>query len=253
MGRIGPVRRMRSGPPNDDTVPMPLAGPTYEPAPGWSLGRAAGPLLLAVAALAVLAVLFFVVFGGDDTRSPGEQSAGGGGPVASTPLGTASGDPEGATSSPTESEAPSRAPVPLTQPTSSPTPRPTASSTPEQTLPPPPTPVPPPTGEFSASVHVCRALNEGECDGEIRRVNRGQRSVVLLVLLANASAGDVIGLQVSGPDGSFDAGSVVLQGGGDGYAFIELGTDGLASGDYVVVATRNGSPVASTDFVKRGD
>lgn len=251
MGRIGPVRRMRPGVATDETVPMPLAGPAHESTQGWSLGRAAGPLLLALAALAVLAVLFFVVFARDEAPTAGGESAAGDGPVATAPFGTPSVDPS--PTSPAGESAPAGAPVPLTQPTASSTPRPTPTSTPEETPPPPPTPVPPPTGDFAASVHVCRALAEGECDGEIRRVNRGQRSVVLLVLLSNATAGDVIGLQVTGPGGSFDAGSVVLQGGGDGYAYIELGMDGLATGDYVVVASRNGTPVASTDFVKRGD
>ena len=76
--------------------------------------------------------------------------------------------------------------------------------------------------------------------------------VVLLVVLENAAGGDVIGLEVSGPSGTFDAGSVPLQDGGNGYAYVEFGTGNLRSGDYIVVARRNGEPVARTAFVRRG-
>ena len=256
MGRTGAVRRSQAGAPGgDDTAPVPVPMRGVEDERGrWSAGRVAGPLLLALAALIVLGAAFFVLARDDETGSRDDGVANA---VPSPSARLTSGQSTEASGDPSTTPRPSRRPLTLTQATPTSSARPTSAvpTPPRPTVPPAPTPVPtpaPPPPEFSATVHVCRSLSGSSCDEEVRRIGRRDDVVVLLAVLRNAQAGDVIGFEVSGRSGTFDAGSVALEGGGDGYAYVEYATAGLRSGEYLVIATRNGEGVARTAFVKRG-
>ena len=51
--------------------------------------------------------------------------------------------------------------------------------------------------------------------------------------------------------GRSPAGPFTLQGGGDGYYYSTFNIGGLPSGEYTLIATRNGSEVAETSFRRR--
>ena len=227
-----------------------------EPERGFSAVPA--PLLLAVAGVALLGLVAFVVVPGIALLG-----AGGGGDEASaiadgatpdrTPLRglTGPGPDSSASASRRPLTAGTSTPLVTPTPTPAPTPAPTPVPTPAPTPVPTPAPTPVPGVGFSADVEICRGVSpEGECQGRRDRV-RGE-TVTLLASFTGASAGDVVGWDVSGPDGGFSAGSVTLNGGGDGYAYVQLATANLQRGEYTVVLTWNGAPVDRATFVIRG-
>ncbi|MFN2484405.1 MAG: hypothetical protein ABR509_05640 [Candidatus Limnocylindria bacterium] len=220
----------------DDTAPFPRFGVPPGGDPAWTLERILGPLLLAIAAAAVLGFVFLVVFARHEDPERSRPPA----------LGLAS------ASTPPATQIAGRSRRPLTQPEPSPTgtaaPTATARVTPIQR----PSPPTPPPEAFLASVHVCGSVDGDGCVDELRRVGRHDDVVVLVVVVENAGVADTVGFQVSGPGGTADAGSVTLGFAGGGFAFVEYPTRDLHNGQYIVTATRNGAPVATADFVKRG-
>ena len=248
IDRVGRVRR----------EPDPATQPSGLPRRRRGLSAVVGPLALALAAVVVLGALGLGVFARPDeagreratataaslpseapVRTPLRGLTGG---LPSTPSATPS-STASATARPTSTAAtpsPPATPSPTTPTPATPTPRPT---TPRPTTPPPET--------FTASVEICREVVNGECLGRVTSVRPGDEWVVLFARLDGASEGDVIGFDISGAE-TFHAGSVTLPGGGSGIAYVELYTRDLSRGDYTVTLTRNGEPVASTRFEKRG-
>ena len=100
-------------------------------------------------------------------------------------------------------------------------------------------------------MRVCSGLIDGQCAGSVSATHPNDDWVVLHAEITGAVPGDVIGFDVSGPE-SFHVGSVTLDAGGDGTAYVELHVGSLERGDYAVILTRNGEPVAATQFAKRG-
>ncbi len=208
-------------------------------------GAVIGLLFLIAAVTAVLGALAFAVLAGD----AGDQIAR---PVATR-----------TTSSP--AETPTRTPLrgltggSAVTPSASASPTPSATATAAQAppatpspAPQPPTPAPtPPPPRFTATVEVCREVVNGACQGAVRSVNPSDEWVVLLATLDAASRGDVIGFDVSGAE-TFRVGSVTLQSGGGGIAYVELYTRDLERGSYTVTLTRNGEAVATTRFERKG-
>ena len=218
---------------SDDTAPVRHPESHAGAERTWTTERVLGPLILSAAAAAVLGVAYFVVFASDDN------------PAGPMPSGIGSGSQPS-----TEVAVASRRPLTLPEPPPTPTTAPTA--TPRVTPIPPPSAPPAPSGAFLASAHVCRSVDADGCVDELRRLDRDDGAVVLVIVVHNAAAGDTVGFQVSGPAGTADAGSVSFGSAGDGFAYVEYGTRDLPEGQYIVTATRNGSPVATTDFVKGG-
>lgn len=187
--------------------------------------------------LLVAAVVFFLQLG-DDGRQPDPSPS------------VVAGDPAGAVTSTAASPQPTASPAPTPLPTL--TLAPTVAPTPSpQPATPQPTPAPDP-GNFAAEVLVCRSISGSTCQDRLRNVGPKVSSVVALVRFTDANAGDRINAIVSGPSGTFEGGAYALQGGGDGYYYSTFSTGGLAPGEYTVTATRNGEPVATTRFNRRG-
>lgn len=125
-------------------------------------------------------------------------------------------------------------------PESSPTPAPTAAPTPT----PEPTPVAPDT--FSAEVLACRELEGSRCRGEFDTFPGRARQFTALVRFEDARAGDTISVSLTGPGVAIEGGPFTLEGGGDGYYYSQITIGDLPEGEYLLVATRNGSEVART-------
>lgn len=225
----------------------------YDPAqePGYRRRSAfgfIGPLILALAAIGVLGALGFVVFAGDDPSVALVADPSPPGSPTPAPARTPLRGLTGGTASPSPSPTSTPSPSPTTRPTATtaavdrpptppPTPRPTATR-----------PPPPPT--FTASVEVCTSVANGTCQGRVTSVGQNDEWVVLLARVDGAQAGDVLGFEIGGTE-DFRAGAVTLEGGGSGYAYVELYTRDLDRGNYTVTLTRNGDPVASAVFEKR--
>jgi hypothetical protein len=218
----------------DETAPFQRPGQGADD-PAWTVERVLGPLILAASAAAVVGFTFIMVFARDAAPS-------GAAPASRTAE---------ASESPRATDVASASRRPLTVPHPSTSPAPTASATPEGTPIPPRSPPTPAPEAFLASVHVCSSVDDDGCVDEMRRVRR-EEVVVLVIVVENAAIGDTVGFEVSGPAGTTNAGSVTFGFAGDGFAYVEYAIGDLANGQYIVTATRNGAPVASTDFVKRG-
>ena len=250
IGRVGRVRRppVAAGPLGDSPPQSRRPQPAEPQRRAIPVGVVLGPILLVAAAFAVGVFVFMAL-----ARDGGTTTAGEGDGVAAateeeaperTPL-------HGLTGGATSTASPSRSASPSPSPTPSPTPTTPATQPPTPTPTPPPPPTPPPA-VFAATVQVCDRIGpNGECQGEVREVRRNSGWVVLLAKVEAASPGDVLSFDVSGPV-TFQAGSVTLDQGGSGHAFVDLYTRDLAGGSYTVTLTRNGEAVASTGFVKRG-
>jgi hypothetical protein len=126
----------------------------------------------------------------------------------------------------------------LATPTLAPTPTPTEQPSPTPEV----TPAPPDT--FTAELLACQELDGSRCRGEFDTFPRRARSFTALVRFEDARAGDTISVALTGPGVAIDGGPFTLDGGGDGYYYSEITMGNLPDGDYILVATRNGTEVA---------
>ncbi|MBA2263565.1 MAG: hypothetical protein H0W10_02765 [Chloroflexi bacterium] len=131
------------------------------------------------------------------------------------------------------------------------TPVPTLGPEPTPTLTPEPTPQVAEDG-IGAEVLACRSISGSSCDGQLGTLPPGAGSFTALVTFTDANAGDTINAVLSGPSGTIPGGAYTLQGGGDGYYYSTFSAGGLPAGEYRLVATRNGTEVATTDFTRGG-
>ena len=104
---------------------------------------------------------------------------------------------------------------------------------------------------FTAEVLACRSISGSECKGELGTTRGNVSSLTALVRFTDAIAGDAISVNLDGPSGTIAGGPFTLQGGGDGYYYSVFNIGRLPRGDYTLIATRNGSEVATTSF-RRG-
>jgi len=114
-----------------------------------------------------------------------------------------------------ETPAPEATPVPTLAPETTPTP------TPE------PTPQSVAADGFGAAVLACRSISGSSCDGQLGTLPPDAGSFTALVTFTDANAGD-------------------------GYYYSTFSAGGLPAGEYTLVATRNGSEVATTGFTRGG-
>ena len=196
--------------------------------PGERL-RSLAPLLIAGAVL--LLVLGFIgsrLVGGEPSPDSPAGFVGAGGVVTEEAL-------------PTQVPlVPSRTASPASTPSPSPTPTPT----------PAPTAAPDAfAGGFSAEVVACRSLAGDRCRDEIGALSSGG-SFTALMRFSNIVAGDEVAISLTGP-ATYGGAPYTMQGGGDGYYYSQFSLGGAPDGDYVLVATRNGSEVARTALTVR--
>ncbi len=104
---------------------------------------------------------------------------------------------------------------------------------------------------FEAEVLACRSISGSSCNGELGTLPSGAGTFTALVRFSDANAGDAIAVTMSGPGGTIAGGPYTLPGGGDGYYYSTFSTGGLPTGEYTLIATRNGSEVAETSFRRR--
>ena len=143
-------------------------------------------------------------------------------------------------------------PSPTPQPTATPAPTPTRSPRATPTVTPQPAAEPPSADGFTAQVLACRSISGSTCNGRLGTLPSGASSFTALVLFSDANAGDTINVVLSGPSGQVVGGPYTLGGSGDGYFYSTFFTGGLPNGEYGLVATRNGEPVATTSFRRGG-
>jgi hypothetical protein len=151
------------------------------------------------------------------------------------------------TPEPEPTDTPEPTPIPTVEPVE--TPEPTPEPTPQPT--PQPTPAPPADG-FTAEVLACRSISGQTCNQQLGILPAGASTFTALVRFTSANAGDTINAILTGPAGTIPGGPFTLQGGGNGYYYSTFQASNLPAGDYVVTATRNGNPVATTSFTKAG-
>ena len=130
---------------------------------------------------------------------------------------------------------------PLVPATPSATPSPTVVPTHTPTVTAPPDPF---AGGFAAEVLACRSLKGDRCDDRLDAVRSGG-SFTALMRFENISAGDAVAITLAGP-ATYGGAPYAMQGGGDGYYYSEFSLGGAPGGDYELIATRNGTEVAST-------
>lgn len=185
-------------------------------------------LRIPIALILLFAAAFVFLPRGDDTASAGV--------VARPETSIIVGQPGGEVIFP-ETPAPEATPLP--------TPAPTPTQSPEST---------PQVAEdgFGAEVLACRSISGSSCDGQLGTLPPDAGSFTVLVTFTDANAGDTINAVLSGPAGTIPGGAYTLQGGGDGYYYSTFSAGGLPAGEYHLVATRNGTEVATTDFTRGG-
>lgn len=188
-------------------------------------------LRIPIALVLLFAAAFIFLPRGDDGGTTGI--------VASPEPSIVVGQPGGEVITP-ESPAPEVTPVPTLAP------EPTPTQTPEPTL------QPVAADGFGAEVLACRSISGSSCDGQLGTLPPDAGSFTALVTFTDANAGDTINAVLSGPSGIIPGGAYTLQGGGDGYYYSTFSAGGLPAGEYSLVATRNGSEVATTDFTRGG-
>lgn len=192
------------------------------------------PLAFVLPALAGLVVLGLLIgtIGGRESQAPT--------PVpTSSPTAVVAGQPEG-TIVPIETPAQSHTPLPSPSPTDEPIDEPTPAPTSAQAA----------TGGFAVDVVVCRSVNGSRCNGTFETLPNGARSFWLLVHFENSRRGDVIGTRLTGPGGTIDTPDFTV-GGGEGYAWAQVAAGNLKSGEYTLIAERNGERAAKTIFTVR--
>ncbi len=195
-----------------------MSGPTFE------------QLRIPAALILIILVAFiFLPRGGDDDPTAATESAA----ARSSPT---AGQPGGAvTATPPATPIPTLTPLPTVAPTATPA----------------PTPAPVANSSFRAVVLACRSISGSSCEGELGTLPARAGSFTALVRFNDANAGDAIAVTLTGPGGTVAGGPFTLQGGGDGYYYSNFNVGGLPSGDYTLIATRNGSEVAQTSFRRR--
>jgi hypothetical protein len=135
------------------------------------------------------------------------------------------------------------------------TPESTPEATPEATPVPTPAPTPEPVTETAGGeveLTLCRSISGSQCEGQTDRIGPDVGSVVALVHLRPANAGDVVGATLSGPGGTVSGGTFQFSNSGTGYYYTTFAVGGLPAGEYTVIATRNGSEVDRAQLVKDG-
>jgi hypothetical protein len=169
-----------------------------------------------------------------------------GGPASTTATVDASdvapvaGEPRGAV---TSSAVPELAtPIPTITPSRTPRPTATTEPTAEDTA----------DDGFAAEILACRSISGSSCVGELGTLPGGAATVTALVRFTDASAGDVISVTLSGAGGTIAGGPYTLGGSGTGYYYSTFNVGGLPGGDYSLIATRNGTEVATTEFRRGG-
>lgn len=200
------------------------------------MSRATFEQLRVPAALVLIAIAAFVLW----PRGGAEQASAEQTPVPSVIVGEAGG---AVFPSPTPSPPPTPIPTATPAATPAPTPAPTEA---------PPPPPPPPADAFTAQVLACRSISGSTCNGQLGNLPPNVNTFTALVLFTDANAGDTLAASVAGPGGTLTGSPYALQGSGDGYFWAEFRPGQMPSGDYVVIATRNGQQVATTGFHKAG-
>jgi hypothetical protein len=181
-------------------------------------------------AVLLIAVAFIVFWPRADPEETLQAQAG---PSSSIVIG----EPGGVVlSSPTPTPQP---PEPSTEPTAEPT-----------ATPAPPTPEPPDT--FTARIFACRDISGPECRGELDALPRRSNTFTALVTFDDARAGDTINVALTGEGVNIVGGPFTLSGGGDGYYYSRITFGDIPSGEYALVATRNGEEVASLTLPRGG-
>ena len=130
--------------------------------------------------------------------------------------------------------------------TTTPRPSPTPTATPS------PTPSPAPdafAGGFEAEVFACRSLAGDRCRGQLDQLRSGD-SFTALMRFANIAAGDAVAISLVGP-ATYGGAPYTMQGSGDGYYYSDFVLGGAPSGEYALVATRNGAEVARSELTVR--
>lgn len=173
-----------------------------------------------------------------------------GGPTSTTAsvdegdVAAVAGEPGGAVTSTPTPEATISIPIV----TASPTPSPTATAEPTAE----PTAAAAANDGFAAEILACRSISGSTCVGQLGTLPGGAATVTALVRFTDATAGDVISVTLSGAGGTIAGGPYTLGGSGSGYYYSTLSVGGLPSGDYSLIATRNGTEVATTTFRRGG-
>ena len=127
-------------------------------------------------------------------------------------------------------------------------PTPLATLTPAPTSTPTPTATPVADTTSQAEVLACRVIAGPSCIGQFGVLPARAGTFTALVRFSAANAGDAISVVLAGPGGTIAGGPYTLQGGGDGYYYSTFTIGGLPTGEYTLVATRNGTEVAQTSF-----
>jgi hypothetical protein len=189
--------------------------------------RSLAPLLVAVAVVVAGSAYVATRLLGDTADSgPPSGFVGAGGAVTESATSTPA---MSATQEPLVPSTPSAMPSPTAAPTATPTA--TAQADPF-------------AGGFAAEVEACRSLQGDRCRGSLKDVRSGG-SFTALMRFENISAGDAVAITLAGP-ATYGGAPYAMQGGGDGYYYSEFSLGGAPGGDYQLIATRNGSEVAST-------
>jgi hypothetical protein len=188
--------------------------------------------LPAALVLVLIAAFVFMPRGGGPTSTTATVDASDVAPVAGEPGGavTSSAVPEPAT------------PIPTVTPSRTPRPTATTEPTAEDTA----------DDGFAAEILACRSISGSSCVGELGTLPGGAATVTALVRFTDASAGDVISVTLSGAGGTIAGGPYTLGGSGTGYYYSTFNVGGLPGGDYSLIATRNGTEVATTEFRRGG-
>ncbi len=191
---------------------------------GWTFEQIRVPLAVL---LIVIAVIVFWPRAGSEEALQAQAA-----PSSSIVVGEPGGVVLSATPTP---QPPTPSPVPTAQPTATPA---------------PPTPEPPDT--FTARIFACRDLSGSDCQGELDSLPRRSNEFTALVTFEDARAGDTINVSLTGEGVNVVGGPFTLSGAGDGYYYSRITFGDIPSGDYLLVATRNGEDVASLTLERRG-
>lgn len=201
--------------------------------PGTTFEQLRWPVAIGLLLLAV-----FILFPRD-----GEDAVADVTPRPSAVLGEVGGEVISTAPEPTEPPAPT--PIPTVAPPA------TAAPTRAPTEEPAATPAPQPDG-FTAEVLACRSISGSTCNNQLGTLPPSAGAFTALVRFTDADAGDEMNAFLDGPSGTISGFAYNLQGGGDGYYYTQFQAGGLPAGEYTLTATRNGEPVAVTQFRKAG-
>ncbi len=142
--------------------------------------------------------------------------------------------------------------IPSDTPPAVPTPVATASTAPSATPEPTEEETPEAVAQGGFQVVACTSISGDSCNGELGTLPANAGAFTALVRFTDANAGDTLNAVLEGPSGTIPGAAYTLQGGGAGYYYSTFQAGGLPAGEYTLVATRNGSEVASTTFTRGG-